>query len=475
MACSTGGKKANIPSNADPKEEISKLEVDIRTAISKNVDVLAPDEFENCNEWLSEARSDFAAKKNQEEILEDLRKSRGFLEQAYATSVNRESKAPGLFVARQAALSAGASSQPTLEKELKSVDSEVSSNASELENLKTDEIVKLQDQYINLERRAVILTQLGSAQAKINGARKDRAEKRAPLTLKKADLSLKNSESVISTNVRNPQGFQVSVAEANRDAAMLSDVMNTIKENGKSLSEAAAIKMVNQNNLISAMNTEKTNTANKTAADAATLATKTAADAENLANTNAADAENLANINAAAAASQDEKNSQLNSEIQGKDKDLTTANDKVEIQRVIEQARSEFKPDEAEAFQQGGKLVIRMKNVNFDSGRSDLPGASLLGLAKVSNIAKTLNASVIEVQGHTDSVGGESTNKAISEARASSVASYFKSNGFNEINVLSAGYGFSKPIATNKSKLGRAQNRRVDIIITPKTTEPTSL
>ena len=76
-----------------------------------------------------------------------------------------------------------------------------------------------------------------------------------------------------------------------------------------------------------------------------------------------------------------------------------------------------------------------------------------------------MNASEMKIEGHTDSVGSESQNKIISEKRASAVASYFKSNGFKE--VTSEGYGFQKPIATNKSNEGRAQNRRVDIIITP--------
>ena len=76
--------------------------------------------------------------------------------------------------------------------------------------------------------------------------------------------------------------------------------------------------------------------------------------------------------------------------------------------------------------------------------------------------------SEIKVEGHTDSIGTASQNKAISEKRADAVASYFKLNGFENIDVQSTGFGFQKPIATNKSKEGRAQNRRVDIVITPR-------
>jgi outer membrane protein OmpA-like peptidoglycan-associated protein len=163
------------------------------------------------------------------------------------------------------------------------------------------------------------------------------------------------------------------------------------------------------------------------------------------------------------------KNRALKSDLASDQRALKSANGQVQIQRVLERARSEFSKAEADAYQQGDTLVIRLKQVNFASGRSDLPAAALPLLAKVSEVAKDLSASQITVQGHTDSVGTAEANKAISEQRAKAVATYFKSNGFSDIKVESEGFGFERPIATNKSKDGRAQNRRVDIIITPQT------
>jgi OOP family OmpA-OmpF porin len=440
-ACSSNVKKADISNSANPQDEIARLDADITAAILKNIDVLAPSEFKNAVKWQDEAKSDLAKKEKQEEILDDVRKGRGYLEKAHAISENQEAKAPGLFEARQAALKAGAAKYPELEGDWKDLDSDVSSKSDNLEKISTDKLAKLQDRYVGLERSAVILSQLGNSQAMLNGARKDGAIKRAPNTFKKSELSLKNAESVISTNVRNPQGFSVAVAEANEDASLLTDVMTTIKQNGKALSEASALKMVSQNRQINNLKTDLSITAS------AGAATETA----------------LQN-----------KNQKLTSELASKEHDLSSAKAKVEIQRVIEKARSQFASDEAEAFQQGDNLLIRMKNVNFASGRSDLPGASLASLAKVSEVAKSLNASEIKVEGHTDSLGSEAQNQTISEQRASAVASYFKSNGFKNIDVQSAGYGFAKPIATNKSKAGRAQNRRVDIIITPETSTTTA-
>jgi outer membrane protein OmpA-like peptidoglycan-associated protein len=137
-------------------------------------------------------------------------------------------------------------------------------------------------------------------------------------------------------------------------------------------------------------------------------------------------------------------------------KQLSEADRKVRIQAVLEKARAEFSNDEAEAYQQGENLVIRLKKMNFTNGSSDLPADSLALLAKVLECAKSLNPSQILVEGHTDSTGTAASNKALSESRANA-----------DIKIESEGFGFSKPIASNKSKQGRAQNRRVDVIITP--------
>jgi len=93
-------------------------------------------------------------------------------------------------------------------------------------------------------------------------------------------------------------------------------------------------------------------------------------------------------------------------------------------------------------------------------------------LAKVQKVIGDIGAKQIEVEGHTDSSGGKKLNEELSAKRAESVQSYLVSN--NNIaaeKITATGYGYSKPIATNKTAEGRAQNRRVDIIITAESNE----
>ncbi|OFZ30171.1 MAG: hypothetical protein A2622_10010 [Bdellovibrionales bacterium RIFCSPHIGHO2_01_FULL_40_29] len=423
VACASNIKKADIPSTANPQEEISKLDSDLNSAILKNVDVLAKDEFDNAVKWHREAKSDLAANQKQDEVLNDLRIARGYLEKSYELSATRGAKAGTLFDARQTALTAGAGTYSELRDELKDIDSDVSNQSKNLEKISAEKMVKLQDRYIDLERKATVLTHLGEAKANINGAKKDGADRYAPNTLRKAELSLKTAESLISANVRNPSGFAAPVATAKNDAMMLNEVMQVISKNGGKLPESTAVTMVNQNRQIKNLESDLSVTSSEATAK--------------------------------------EKDLALTKE------NLDSAKSSIEIQRAIEEARAQFSPDEAETFQQGNSLLIRLKKMNFASGQASVPGPSLELLSKVTDVARALQAAEIKVEGHTDSTGTVAQNKSISTERADAVATYFKTNGFDDINIEAEGYGFEKPIATNKSKEGRAQNRRVDIIITP--------
>lgn len=434
FGCSSSVKKADIPATADPHEEVSKLESDLGTALTKNVDVLATSEYQQSQKYLDRAKKAIEKGKPQADALDELRMSRGYLQEAVVLSLNRGKYTEELFITRQMALGAGVNSHPELRKDLAKLDSEVSNKSDRLEDLDADKLANFQSRYLDLERRSVILSQLGTAQAMVNGAEKNYAKRKAPLSFKNAELALTNAELMISTNVRNPSGYQEAVSKANKEANQLINVMSVIDKNGKDLDESVAIKLVAQNRTISGLTTEL--------------------------DTNAAK-------NAVAQALMRERNKELSSDVAAQKQNLAAANSKIQIQRALESARSQFTEDEAEAYLQGNNLVIRLKKVNFASGRSDLPETSLSLLAKVSDVAKSLNPTLILVEGHTDSVGSAAENKTISEQRANSVASYLKSNGFTDTKVEAEGLGFKKPIATNKSKEGRAQNRRVDVIITP--------
>jgi len=119
----------------------------------------------------------------------------------------------------------------------------------------------------------------------------------------------------------------------------------------------------------------------------------------------------------------------------------------------------------------GDQIVLVMpSDVTFDVDKSDIQPQFLRVL---DDVARTLNAypqTTIDVVGHADSSGPDDYNQALSERRASAVASYLTGPGrVLQDRVFVAGMGERQPIADNSTAAGRAQNRRVEIILRPLT------
>ena len=107
--------------------------------------------------------------------------------------------------------------------------------------------------------------------------------------------------------------------------------------------------------------------------------------------------------------------------------------------------------------------TIILDDVLFDFDKSNIKseaGAILDRLVAFMNENKDKNASL---SGHTDNVGSDAYNQALSERRTASVKDYIVKKGVDSGRVSGQGFGESKPIADNKTAEGRAKNRRVEI------------
>ncbi len=118
-------------------------------------------------------------------------------------------------------------------------------------------------------------------------------------------------------------------------------------------------------------------------------------------------------------------------------------------------------PEVTEAVQK--QLNEYARTILFDSGKSSIKAESQAVLTDIINILKEYPNSKFTVEGHTDSVGSDQLNKTLSEARASAVKEYLTANGIDQFRLSSTGYGEERPIASNDTRSGRAQNRRVEI------------
>jgi outer membrane protein OmpA-like peptidoglycan-associated protein len=113
--------------------------------------------------------------------------------------------------------------------------------------------------------------------------------------------------------------------------------------------------------------------------------------------------------------------------------------------------------------------IISMSDILFDVGKATLTQDLKTNLAKIAGILTIYKDANVQVEGHTDNVGGEEYNQKLSEKRASNVMEFLVSpGGIAAARLTSVGYGFTKPIADNATKEGRQKNRRVDLVIMDK-------
>jgi outer membrane protein OmpA-like peptidoglycan-associated protein len=110
-------------------------------------------------------------------------------------------------------------------------------------------------------------------------------------------------------------------------------------------------------------------------------------------------------------------------------------------------------------------LIVNMSDVLFDFNKYTLKTDAREKLAKVSGILLSYPNLKLQVEGYTDNIGSDDYNQKLSEERAGSVRDYLVAEGVAQPSISAAGYGKSDPVADNSSASGRAENRRVQLVV----------
>jgi len=110
-------------------------------------------------------------------------------------------------------------------------------------------------------------------------------------------------------------------------------------------------------------------------------------------------------------------------------------------------------------------LIVNMSDVLFDTAKHTLRPLAREKLAKVAGIVSGHPGLRLDVEGHTDNVGGDDYNQQLSERRGESVRGYLTQQGMLVSSVTSKGFGETLPVASNDNAEGRQQNRRVELVI----------
>lgn len=441
VGCAHQVKPFPISSSANPTEEINSQHAMMTEAYRTQTDVLAAKNFEEAKEYFNKAKEENKDGKEPKEVLKNLGYSQAYLQLANQEAASSYPRVEEITKSREQSLNAGARNFPDrldeLDKDLKVMALAAPGKYS------LDEKAKLQGKYLALELVAIKHNKLGKVQKTLSNAKDHKAEKIVPTAYSQAVQKYTIAEKLIETDRHNDISIQTAVVEATTAADRVTNLMASEKTSRSQTPEQRAVTLENRDK---AVNTANSNTF-AAKVDTFQKDQELKATEQVLADQSAV----LAEQSAVLAISEDE-----NAEHKIKEYD----------DKVVANAAAQFNKSEADVYRQDGILIIRLKSMNFAPGRSDLPSDSMAILSKVKTILKDINAGDVMVEGHTDGTGAAKINQQLSEKRAQSVVKFFSTDStFKNNKMESTGYGYSKPLATNKTSAGRAQNRRVDILV----------
>ena len=430
-------RKAELASGDEPQHAIPEVEQIMTAAQQDQIDVLAAEQYTKGRQYLKDAKRGVKQGEAKEKILENAAIAKALFEDARETARAREGSATRILSARKSALDAGVRKSEALVERLVDIDDDLKSETKQFSRaLSPKDFSAFQKKYLALEVKAVQFSQLSNAKQAIAKADDEDADDLAPASLRAAELDYATAMNMIAQSPRNPDLYYKSVDAALASATTLVDVMDVIK-GAKGTPENIALQIVKQKRALG----ELSSSVGKLEASLKTTK-QTLEEKEG-------------------------KLKQTEGVLKTQEAQLARASTQVRFQQAMDEAQQEISPDDALVYQQGNRLVFRLKRINFKSGTSVIPEFSKLLLAKVNAIIKKLDAEKVIVQGHTDSVGSTKVNQRLSTARAKAVATYLYSfkGGYK---ITYAGYGESHPIASNDTAAGRATNRRVDLVVSVK-------
>jgi OOP family OmpA-OmpF porin len=136
------------------------------------------------------------------------------------------------------------------------------------------------------------------------------------------------------------------------------------------------------------------------------------------------------------------------------------------LQKELTEIEALFQPNEARVFREGNDLIMRLVGLSFPVGQAVIQTEYYGILQEVQRALAVYPNSMVVIEGHTDSQGSDATNMRLSQERADAVRMYLVANqGLAASRATAVGYGEDRPIASDSTAEGRAQNRRIDVVI----------
>ncbi len=416
-----------IADTADPAEEITTTENQLKEIEKKQAHVVSPDYYDKAKSRLDDAKEMQAEGEPSGDILQKVAESRAYIKKARETTSLADEVIPEVMTARASAVAAMPPDADN--KSLKDADDDLMDIGDDLEDGDTSTALKNRDKikarYLDLELASIKDGYLGPIKSTRALASDEGAETSAPKSWRTSTNSLKIAETYLEENRDDKAGIQRPLKQAQMDADKLLKVSREAKALGTPNAEDMVLTKMSQDQALAAQ---------RARTDAAT--------------------------------------SQLGSAERRMDS-METENQRLAAEKAFNDrfamAQGKFDDEEAEVYRDENKLVLRLKSMAFLSGHAAVPAESFGLLNKVKEVVMESSPAMVVIEGHADSTGSPERNMEISKARADAVAEYLKRNGLDlsRVTLETRGMGDLHPIASNRTAEGRAQNRRVDVVIEP--------
>lgn len=305
-------------------------------------------------------------------------------------------------------------------------------------------------------------------------AQEARADRYAPRTLANAQALLARAERELAANLERPEAAGEAIAMATseaRHALELARVGDSVRRGDRTLEDV----LLSLESGIVAM-AEAAGLSADLGEPHAALTAGLAREFRDLRTRADANARDLADRDRQIAGLEDEirdLTEQLGGTVAQRDKLVMTLEAQARVREQFDQLARQFAPEEATVLRDGDSVIIRLIGLNFATGSARLRPSSAPLLGKLEQAVTVFPSASIVVEGHTDSSGSEQANQRLSEERARTVTRFLiDEGGLSAQRIQSIGYGAARPVANNATAEGRAQNRRIDVVVRPNLDDP---
>jgi outer membrane protein OmpA-like peptidoglycan-associated protein len=453
-----------VGTTVNPAEEVNRFDSEISNAQKNQLNVLAPTSFAKAEAYLNDAKKALKRGDELSEILEPIASGHAQVQHAEEMAQVARTTLPNAIKARELARAAGATNlgedYVRAEEQFLKLTKAIENNDLKYAQNNREKVAAAFDQ---LEVRAIKDQTLGEARKLIKQAEEEGARKLTPKTLAVAQQKLNDADAFISEHRYEREKIQQKSADALFQAQRLVQVLRQSRQVGEMQPEQLTLwvegilsqttsKLSAPDMRNKPFDTQRENIVGSIKSlqdDRQFLATQEKAHSEEI--------ESL------------KKQVVL---LEGKTQEERAAIERLEAEKqfneLYNQVKGYFSADEAEVYKQSNRLIIRLRAMQFPIGQAVIMPSNYELLSKVQRSIRTFSEPNVVIEGHTDSTGSDEVNDHLSQQRAESVRDYLVANKtLPEEKIVAIGYGSKRPLASNETEMGRAINRRIDVVISP--------